>query len=130
MPKLKISDWGELFWHLGNQAKKEQIVIVFDEISWMGSQDPDFLGHLKNVVAEVTKKIERLSYPRGFSVRPVLIHVNGVGQGVRESTLFSQIVDFSDFFSALENNVVDFNFELSHNPSPWTLLYFREFNSP
>ena len=48
MPKLKASDWGEVFWHLGNHIPKERIIIVFDEISWMGSCDPDFLGYLKN----------------------------------------------------------------------------------
>ncbi len=48
MPKLQTSEWSDLFWHLGNLAKDQKIVIVFDEISWMGSQDPDFLGHLKN----------------------------------------------------------------------------------
>lgn len=49
MPKVQTSEWSELFWHLGNQLKKKKIVVVFDEISWMGSSDPDFLGHLKNL---------------------------------------------------------------------------------
>ncbi len=48
MPKLRTDDWGELFWYLGKQAEKGKIVIVLDEISWMGSEDIDFLGHLKN----------------------------------------------------------------------------------
>lgn len=48
MPKLKTEDWAEVFWHLGNQAQKEkEIVIFFDEISWMGSKDENFLGYLK-----------------------------------------------------------------------------------
>ncbi len=47
MPKLQVSDWIEYFAFLGNQAKGQKIVIVLDEISWMGSQDPDFLGQLK-----------------------------------------------------------------------------------
>lgn len=48
MPELKTSDWSEVFWHLGNQAQKESsLVIFFDEISWMGSKDPKFLGYLK-----------------------------------------------------------------------------------
>lgn len=49
MPKVQTSEWSELFWHLGNQLKNQKIVVVFDEISWMGSSDPDFLGHLKNL---------------------------------------------------------------------------------
>ncbi len=48
-PKIQASEWDELFWILGNQVKKEQLVIVFDEISWMGSEDPSFLGHIKNL---------------------------------------------------------------------------------
>lgn len=34
-------------------------------------------------------------YPKGFSCRPVLIHVNGVSQDVIESDFFSNIIDFS-----------------------------------
>jgi AAA+ ATPase superfamily predicted ATPase len=47
MPKIKVSEWIEHFTFLGNQAKGQKIVIVLDEISWMGSEDPDFLGQLK-----------------------------------------------------------------------------------
>jgi AAA+ ATPase superfamily predicted ATPase len=47
MPKIQVTDWIEHFMFLGNQAKGQKIVIVLDEISWMGSEDPDFLGHLK-----------------------------------------------------------------------------------
>ena len=47
MPKIQVSEWIEHFAFLGNQAKGQKIVIVLDEISWMGSQDPDFLGQLK-----------------------------------------------------------------------------------
>ncbi len=47
MPKIQASEWIEYFAFLGKQAKEQKIVIVFDEISWMGSSDPDFLGHLK-----------------------------------------------------------------------------------
>lgn len=47
MPKIQVSEWIEHFAFLGNQAKGQKIVIVLDEISWMGSEDPDFLGQLK-----------------------------------------------------------------------------------
>ena len=47
MPKIQASEWIEYFTFLGNQAKGQKIVIVLDEISWMGSEDPDFLGQLK-----------------------------------------------------------------------------------
>ena len=47
MPKIQVLEWAEHFTFLGNQAKGQKIVIVLDEISWMGSEDPDFLGQLK-----------------------------------------------------------------------------------
>jgi AAA+ ATPase superfamily predicted ATPase len=48
MPKIQVQDWNQHFAFLGSQIKNQKLVIVFDEISWMGSEDPDFLGHLKN----------------------------------------------------------------------------------
>jgi hypothetical protein len=41
-------DWGDLFWRLAQYTKQGRVLIVLDEISWMGSKDPDFLGKLKN----------------------------------------------------------------------------------
>ncbi len=49
------------------------------------------------IIAEVQKKIDSIQYPKGFSVRPVLIHVNGVSQKVIEADYFSDIIDVSDF---------------------------------
>lgn len=43
----QINDWNDLFWHLANHTKKGRILIVMDEINWMGSKDPTFLGKLK-----------------------------------------------------------------------------------
>ena len=47
------------------------------------------------VVREVQKRLTDLRPPRGFSTRPVLIHVNGVTPQVVESEFFASIVDFS-----------------------------------
>lgn len=43
-----FSDWSDAFYHLAKQTRKENVVILFDEISWMGSGDINFLGKLKN----------------------------------------------------------------------------------
>lgn len=51
-----------------------------------------------SVIEEMEKKIDSLTTPKGVSIRPVLIHVNGVSQAVMESELFNDIVDFSMFF--------------------------------
>ncbi len=48
IPGIKADDWNTLFLLLSNQTAKGRVVIVFDEISWIGSKDPDFLGKLKN----------------------------------------------------------------------------------
>src|SRR3990167_2950475 len=47
IPLPRAEDWGDLFWQLAQQAQKRKIVLVLDEISWMGSKDPTFLGKLK-----------------------------------------------------------------------------------
>ena len=47
IPGVKPDDWGNLFWHLSKHTQKGRILIVFDEISWMGGKDPHFLGQLK-----------------------------------------------------------------------------------
>ncbi|MBM3192334.1 MAG: ATPase [Chlamydiae bacterium] len=44
---IKSDDWSNLFWHLSKKTKKGRILIVLDEISWLGGKDPQFLGHLK-----------------------------------------------------------------------------------
>lgn len=48
-----------------------------------------------HVIGEVQEKIRNMHLPRGFSVRPVLIHVNGVTDGVEESGFFAHLIDFN-----------------------------------
>jgi hypothetical protein len=45
---LQAADWFDLFTLLANQTREGRVIILFDEISWMGSKDPTFLGKLKN----------------------------------------------------------------------------------
>ena len=47
IPLPRAEDWGDLFWYLAQQTQKGKVILVFDEISWMGSKDPTFLGKLK-----------------------------------------------------------------------------------
>lgn len=44
---LKSDDWGDLFWHLSQYTMEGGIILVLDEINWMGSLDPTFLAKLK-----------------------------------------------------------------------------------
>lgn len=48
LPPLKADDWGAMFSYLAKSARRGRVVILFDEISWMGSKDDTFLGKLKN----------------------------------------------------------------------------------
>lgn len=52
-----------------------------------------------SVIDEVKQKIDRLEMPKNFSYRPMLIHVNGVKDTVREGRYFSNIIDFGEFLS-------------------------------
>lgn len=54
------SDWSRLFKALADQTQKGRIILLFDEISWMGSKDPDFLGKLKDVWDVYLKKNDQL----------------------------------------------------------------------
>ena len=48
-----------------------------------------------SIIDEIQQKMERLKIPRGFSCVPVLIHLNGVTEGVMDAGYFAHIVDFS-----------------------------------
>lgn len=48
LPPLKATEWSDLFSALAKEIGKTKAIILFDEISWMGSKDNDFLGKLKN----------------------------------------------------------------------------------
>lgn len=53
-------DWGSLFRTLFKFVEKEPILLVFDEITWMGNKDPTFLGKLKTAWDLHFKKNNRL----------------------------------------------------------------------
>ena len=47
IPGVQPNEWGNLLWHLSKHTQNGQTLIVFDEISWMGGKDQQFLGQLK-----------------------------------------------------------------------------------
>ena len=57
---IKAEDWGDLFWELAKHAKKDRMLVILDEISWMGSLDPNFLGKLKTAWDLYLKKNDKL----------------------------------------------------------------------
>lgn len=48
LPPLTFTDWGSAFASLSKQLSQEPTIILFDEVSWMGSKDPTFTPKLKN----------------------------------------------------------------------------------
>lgn len=57
---LRTDDWDELLWHLAQHVKHGRILVVFDEINWMSTKDPSFLGKLKTVWDTHFKKNPKL----------------------------------------------------------------------
>jgi uncharacterized protein len=57
---VKSDDWWDLLWFLAERTQKGKVTILLDEISWMGSLDPSFLGKLKSVWDTHFKKNEHL----------------------------------------------------------------------
>ncbi len=53
-------DWGDLFWELSKQTRMGRVLIVLDEITWMGAMDLAFLGKLKNAWDLYFKKNDQL----------------------------------------------------------------------
>ncbi len=47
LPPFSFNDWLDGFAHLSRNLGNDPTVILFDEISWMGSKDPTFLPKLK-----------------------------------------------------------------------------------
>mgnify|MGYP001134536893 CR=1 FL=1 len=61
-PEIYADDWSKLFALLTEKIKVGRIIVLFDEISWMGSKDPDFLGKLKNAWDLQFKKNPKLIF--------------------------------------------------------------------
>lgn len=57
---LKADDWDDIFWNLAQQTQTGRVLIVLDEINWMGSEDPTFLGKLKSAWDKHFKKNPKL----------------------------------------------------------------------
>ena len=50
----------------------------------------------KTIIDEVNQKMKSLVLPKNISIRPILIHVNGVDEEVERSDFFSSIINFED----------------------------------
>lgn len=53
LPAIKPTDWAEIFALLAMKTQNGRMILLLDEISWMGSEDETFLGKLKIAWDEV-----------------------------------------------------------------------------
>jgi AAA+ ATPase superfamily predicted ATPase len=60
IPTPRSHDWNDLFWALAYHTKEGRVLIVFDEVSWIGINDPTFLGKLKTAWDTDFKKNSQL----------------------------------------------------------------------
>jgi AAA+ ATPase superfamily predicted ATPase len=90
VPGIQPDDWGDMFWHLSKHAQHGPVLIVFDEISWMGNKDPEFLGKLKN------------SWDMYFSKNPelILILCGSVSSWIEEN-----IIKNTGFLGRIKNDI-------------------------
>lgn len=74
---IEATDWGDIFTLLAKETATGRVIILLDEISWMGSRDPTFLGKLKIAWDLYFKKNPRL----------VLIVCGSVSAWIQENIL-------------------------------------------
>jgi AAA+ ATPase superfamily predicted ATPase len=58
----QYQDWSDALWAIGERVQSGKVLLFFDEISWMGSKDPNFLGKIKNAWDQQFKKNDRLVF--------------------------------------------------------------------
>jgi len=61
-PFAPYQDWSDALWAVGERVQQGKVLLFFDEISWMGSRDPNFLGKIKNAWDQRFKKNARLVF--------------------------------------------------------------------
>jgi AAA+ ATPase superfamily predicted ATPase len=57
-----FTDWSDAFFTLGAQVQSGSVLLLFDEISWMGSEDHTFLPKIKNLWDLYLKKNDNLVF--------------------------------------------------------------------
>lgn len=58
----RYDDWSDAFWAIGERVQSGKVLVFFDEISWMGSCDPTFLGKIKHFWDRQLKKNDSLIF--------------------------------------------------------------------
>ncbi len=61
-PFARYDDWSDVLWTVAEKVQRGKVLLFFDEISWMGSKDPNFLGKIKNFWDLYLKKNDELVF--------------------------------------------------------------------
>lgn len=59
---VEYQDWSDALWMVGELLQTGKVLLFFDEISWMGSKDPNFMGKIKNLWDLQLKNNNRLVF--------------------------------------------------------------------
>ena len=111
VPGIKGDNWNTLFLLLSRHTQKGRVIILFDEISWMGSKDPDFPGQLKNAWDLHFKKNDQLMLvlcgsASSWIEENILSHTGFVGRISSTLTLEElPLADCCHFWADVNNNV-------------------------
>ncbi|MFC2049467.1 ATP-binding protein [Chlamydiota bacterium] len=52
-----------------------------------------------SIIKDLEAKSKKLKVPRGFSIRNVLVHMNGLSERIEQEDFFSKIIDFSELLT-------------------------------
>lgn len=110
IPGLKAEDWGDLFTILAKYTDKNRVIILLDEISWMGSLDPTFLGKLK------------IAWDSYFSKNPelILILCGSVSYWIEKN-----IISSTGFFGRISQKIFLDELSLSSSNKMLEMLGFK-----
>lgn len=87
---LKADDWGDLFTMLARSLPNKRVIVMLDEITWMGSKDSNFLGKLK------------IAWDLHFSKLPNLILIFC---GSVSSWIEKKIINSTGFFGRISHKI-------------------------
>lgn len=62
LPFAKYNDWSDALWAVGGLIKTGKVLLLFDEISWMGLDEPTFLSKIKIFWDNHLKKNDKLIF--------------------------------------------------------------------
>lgn len=111
IPHFSGDDWGDLFQSLANHVQRGKILIVFDEISWMGMKSPAFLGKLKTAWDLHFKKNSKLIFIISGSQstwieKNILNHTGFIGRISHQLTLTElSLAECNQFWKPFQNKI-------------------------